>query len=169
MVITAVIDVILPVFLSYAVDNFITPKTTDGILPFALLYFAAISLSSVLVVIFTRLSMVIEMGLGRDLKRACFVHLQDLSLSYYNRTPVGYILARVMSDTGRISALIAWSLEDVFWSIAYVFSAFVSMFIVNPTLALIVLAVVPPIAAVTFFFQSRILSANREIRRITQR
>ena len=44
MVITAVIDVILPVFLSYAVDNFITPKTTDVILPFALLYFAAISL-----------------------------------------------------------------------------------------------------------------------------
>lgn len=169
MVITAVIDVILPVFLSYAVDNFITPKTTDGILPFALLYFAAISLSSVLVVIFTRLSMVIEMGLGRDLKRACFVHLQDLSLSYYNRTPVGYILARVMSDTGRISALIAWSLEDVFWSIAYVFSAFVSMFIVNPTLTLIVLAVVPPIAAVTFFFQSRILSANREIRRINSK
>ncbi|MBR5284417.1 MAG: ABC transporter ATP-binding protein [Clostridia bacterium] len=169
MVFTAIIDVILPLFQSYAVDNFIVADTIDGLKPFVLAYLSAIGLSAVSVIIFSRQSMVVEMGLGRDMKRACFVHLQKLSLSYYNTTPVGYILARVMSDTNRIAALIAWGLEDVFWSIAYVLVAFGSMFMVNARLAFIVLAIVPPIALITFFFQSRILEANREIRSVNSK
>jgi ATP-binding cassette subfamily B protein len=49
----------------------------------------------------------IEMYFGRDLKRACFVHLQTLSFSYYNVTPVGYIHSRVLSDTNRIATMTA--------------------------------------------------------------
>ena len=56
------------------------------------------------VVIFASKAMYVEMSLGRDLKRACFVHLQTLSFSYYNVTPVGYLLARVMSDTTALPA-----------------------------------------------------------------
>lgn len=169
MVLAAVIDVILPLFQSYAVDNFIVPGSIDGIWGFAGAYFGVLLLSVASTVLYSRLSMVIEMGLGRDLKRKCFVHLQTLSLSYYNTTPVGYILARVMSDTNRISGLIAWSIEDVLWSLAYIIMAFASMATVNARLALIVLAVVPPIAIVTGFFQSRILRANREIRSVNSR
>lgn len=110
--------------------------------------------------------MVVEIGLTRDLRRRCFIHLQQLSLSYYNMTPVGYILARVMSDTERIAMLIAWSLEDTLWSAAYIIFAFASMFSINARLASIVLAVVPPIAIVTWFFQKRILKASRDIRSI---
>lgn len=169
MVLAAVIDVILPLFQSYAVDNFIVPGSIDGIWGFAGAYFGVLLLSVASTVLYSRLSMVIEMGLGRDLKRKCFVHLQTLSLSYYNTTPVGYILARVMSDTNRISGLIAWSIEDVLWSLAYIIMAFASMATVNARLALIVLAIVPPIAIVTGFFQSRILRANREIRSVNSR
>ena len=169
MVFAALIDVILPLFQSYAVDNFIVAGTIDGLKPFVLAYLTAIALSSASTLIFSKQSIVVEMGLGRDMKRACFVHLQKLSLSYYNTTPVGYILARVMSDTNRIAALIAWGLEDMFWSIAYILIAFGSMFTVNAGLALIVLAVVPPIALATFFFQSRILEANRNIRTVNSK
>ena len=169
MVFAALIDVVLPLFQSYAVDNFIVAGTIDGLKPFVLAYLTAIALSSAATLIFSKQSIVVEMGLGRDMKRACFVHLQKLSLSYYNTTPVGYILARVMSDTNRIAALIAWGLEDMFWSIAYILIAFGSMFTVNAGLALIVLAVVPPIALATFFFQSRILEANRNIRTVNSK
>ena len=169
MVFTALIDVILPLFQSYAVDNFIVPGTIDGLKPFVIAYLTAIGLSSASTLIFAKQSIIVEMGLGRDMKRACFVHLQKLSLSYYNTTPVGYILARVMSDTNRIAALIAWGLEDMFWSIAYIVIAFGSMFTVDAGLALIVLAVVPPIALATFFFQSRILEANRNIRTVNSK
>ena len=70
----------------------------------------------------------IEMNVGKDLKKAQFEHLQTLSFSYYNTTPVGYIHARVMSDTLKIAGMIAWGLVDMFWAFIYVISVFVICF-----------------------------------------
>ncbi|NCB04379.1 MAG: ABC transporter ATP-binding protein, partial [Clostridia bacterium] len=122
-----------------------------------------------LVVLFSRTCMRIEMKMGRDLKRRAFLHLQELSFSYYNTTPVGYILARVMSDTSRISGLIAWSLLDFFWAIAYILGVFAAMLALNVQLALLVMLVVPLIAVLTALFQGKILHANRFMRRVNSR
>ena len=43
-----------------------------------------------------------------DLRKTMFNHLQQLSLSYYSRTPVGWIMSRVTSDSERVSDLITW-------------------------------------------------------------
>ena len=108
----------------------------------------------------------IEMNLGRDLKEAQFSHLQTLSFSYYNTTPVGYIHARVMSDTLRIATMVAWGLVDMFWALIYVVTVFAVMFFLNAGLALIIMLVVPGIALLTVYFQNKILHWNRQVRRI---
>ena len=59
------------------------------------------------------------MYVGRDLKRASFNHLQTLSFSYFNQNSVGYIHARVMSDTNRIGSIVAWGLMDTVWNLSY--------------------------------------------------
>ena len=138
----SIVDIILPLFQRYAIDNFIEQGTTEGIWLFAAVYFVVITLQCLGVVVFTRRAMFIEMSVGRDLKRACFVHLQELSFNYYNATPVGYMMARTMSDTGRISGMLAWGLIDMMWSLVYVVGVFVAMFLLNWKLALIVLVVV---------------------------
>lgn len=161
----ALVDILLPLFQRYAIDNFIEANTTQGLAFFALTYALAITLQTVSVILFTRGSMRIEMNLGRDLKRACFVHLQSLSFSYYNVTPVGYILTRVMSDTDRIAGLVAWNLFDILWSASYVLGVFAAMLLLDVKLALIVILVVPAIALLTFYFQNRILYWNRKVRK----
>lgn len=160
------IDIILPLFQRYAIDNFIEKNTTSGLGGFIVVYFLVIVAQSLGVVAFTRGSMKTEMRLGRDMKRACFVHLQSLSFSYYNVTPVGYIISRVMSDTNRIAGLLAWNLPDILWALSYVLGVFVAMLILNWKLALIVMLVVPIIALLTAYFQKRILQWNRHVRRI---
>ena len=50
------------------------------------------------------------------MRRVLFTHLQTLSFSFYNVTPVGYILTRVMSDTNRIASMIAWNMTDILWA-----------------------------------------------------
>nr|WP_319487312.1 ABC transporter ATP-binding protein [uncultured Caproiciproducens sp.] len=165
----AFVDILLPLFQRYAIDHFIEARTTEGLVYFALTYALVISLQTISVILFTRGSMRIEMNLGRDLKRACFIHLQTLSFSYYNITPVGYILTRVMSDTDRISSLVAWNLFDIIWSSAYVLGVFAAMLILNVKLALIVILVVPAIALLTFYFQNRILLWNRRVRKTNSR
>jgi len=47
-----------------------------------------------------------------DLRRQMFNHLQALSLSYYSKTPVGWIMSRVTSDSERVSDLVTWGLVD---------------------------------------------------------
>ena len=165
----ALFDILLPLFQRYAIDRFIQVRTMEGLAPFALTYVIVILLQTLSVIFFTRGSMRIEMNLGRDLKRACFVHLQTLSFSYYNVTPVGYILTRVMNDTDRISSLVAWNLFDILWSSAYVLGVFAAMLVLDVKLALIVILVVPAIALLTFYFQNRILHWNRRVRKTNSR
>ena len=164
--ITAAIDISLPLFQRTAIDRFISGGTLQGLPAFGLCYAAVITLQCICVVLFTRNSMFVEMRIGRDLKSACFVHLQKLSLSFYNVTPVGYLLSRVLSDTNSIAGMIAWGLIDVMWSLSYVLGVFVAMLLLNWQLALPVILVVPALALVTLYFQKRILFWNRRVRRV---
>ena len=165
----SLIDIVLPLFQRFAINHFIEGNTLFGIGIFAVVYIAAIALQGASVIAFTRGSMRIEMSLGKDMKRALFVHLQTLSFSYYNVTPVGYMLSRVMNDTGKIAGLIAWNFVDLLWALTYVLGVFVAMLFLNWKLALIIMLVVPAIALLTYYFQNRILKWNRQVRKINSR
>lgn len=165
----ACIDIALPLFQRYAIDEFIETGDDTGLPWFAVAYAAVIVLQTLAVILFTRRSMRIEMSLGRDMKRACFVHLQTLSLSYYNVTPVGYLLSRIMSDTNRIAGMIAWNMVDILWAIFYVLGVFIAMFFLNPGLAAAVILIVPVISLLTGWFQDRILRWNRRVRKMNSR
>jgi ATP-binding cassette subfamily B protein len=169
MILVALLDIAMPIFQSYAVNNFIVPRSTKGLGGFSLAYTLMFVAQALMVVAFSRACIAIEMYLSRDLKRAAFIHLQKLPLSYYNTTSVGYIIARVMSDTTRIATLIGWSLLDIFWSAVYVLGVFIAMLILNWRLALLVMAVVPVAALLTAFFQGRILTVNRRVRSINSK
>lgn len=164
--ILAGIDVLVPLFQSYAIDHFIALNTLKGLHIFALVYTAMIVTQTVSVYISVHAATTIEMNVGKDLKKAQFEHLQTLSFSYYNTTPVGYIHARVMSDTLKIAGMIAWGLVDMFWAFIYVISVFVIMFMLNWKLALIIMLIVPCIAVLTVYFQNKILHWNRRVRKV---
>lgn len=164
--ILAGIDVLVPLFQSYAIDHFIALNTLKGLNIFALVYVAMIVTQTVSVYLSVHAATTIEMSVGKDLKKAQFEHLQTLSFSYYNTTPVGYIHARVMSDTLKIAGMIAWGLVDMFWAFIYVVSVFVIMFLLNWKLALIIMLVVPCIAVLTVYFQNKILHWNRRVRKV---
>lgn len=164
--ILAGIDVLVPLFQSYAIDRFIAADTLKGISSFAWIYVVMIASQAIIVYIFVHIATKIEMNVGKDLKRAQFEHLQTLSFSYYNTTPVGYIHARVMSDTLRIAGMTAWGMIDMLWALGYVLSVFGIMFVLNWKLALIITLVVPCIAVLTVYFQNRILQWNRKVRKV---
>jgi len=166
MLVSALIDIGNTLLSGYAVDTFVVPRTSEGIWVFALLYLGLVTCTMIGTMIMARVSLKIEMFLGRDLRRDLFTHLQELGFSYYNQTPVGTIMARVMSDTNKIGSVFAWSLVDVFFSGIYVLGCVVVMMALNWRLGLLVLAIVPPIALLTLYFQKRILNVNRQVRKI---
>lgn len=169
MFITALMDLSIPLFQKYAVDSFIAKNTTEGINGFIALYTAVLVIMAISVNIFIRLAIVVEMHIGMDLRKEIFEHLQNLSLSYYNTTPVGYIMARTLSDTNKIGSMIAWGLVDVFWSFAYVTGAFIAMLLLNVQLTVIIAIVIPVMAVITVYFQNKILLTSRKLRKINSK
>ena len=164
--ICALTDVLIPLFQRYAVSEFIEQRTLEGIGLFSLAYLVLILVQSLCVVAFGQNSMHIEMNVGKDLRRDLFHHLQTLSFSFYNVTPVGYLLSRVMSDTNRIAGMIAWNMTDILWSVFYVLGCFAAMVVLNWKLALVVIVIVPAIAVLSGYFQNRILHWNRKVRKV---
>jgi ATP-binding cassette subfamily B protein len=104
-----------------------------------------------------------------DLRQRMFNHLQMLSLSYFSRTPVGWIMARVTNDTERVADLITWGLLDATWGAVNILTALAFMAMINSRLTLLVLVLVPILLIVAVQFQKRILVQFRQVRKINSR
>jgi ATP-binding cassette subfamily B protein len=104
-----------------------------------------------------------------DMRQMLFNHLQELSLSYYSRTPVGWIMSRVTNDTERVADMVTWGLLDSTWGIINILTSMVFMFAINWQLALIVLAILPVLIYVSFEFRRRILKQFRKVRKVNSK
>ena len=162
-------DIILPLFQSYALDHFIALSTFDTLIPFILLYIATLLGAAVANYIAASLATTIEMLVNQKLRQKGFEHLQTLSFSYYNQNSVGYIHARLMSDTSRIGSLVSWVLVDCVWRVSYLVGAIGVMIAMNPSLAAWVLATLPVLVILFSIFQHRLIKVNREVREVNSR
>ena len=162
-------DIILPLFQRYALDHFIGLGSFDTIFPFVCLYLAVILTAAGANYISCALATTIEMLVNRELRQKGFAHLQTLSFSYYNQNSVGYIHARLMSDTSRIGSLVSWVLVEGIWHMAYLVGAITVMLILNPRLASMILAILPLLIVLFSVFQRKLIRVNREVREVNSR
>jgi ATP-binding cassette subfamily B protein len=100
-----------------------------------------------------------------DLRRNLFNHLQKLSLKYYTKTPVGWIMSRVTSDSERIAELISWGLLDITWGVMNITTALIFMLYINWQLTLVVIPLIPALWWVSIWFKGKILVHYRESRK----
>ncbi len=162
---TGIFDAIFPMMTRYAITNFIQAKTLEGIWLFVAAFLALALIQLYFNVIYTQHAINIEMGVGRDMRYDLFSHVQELSLDYFNSTPVGFILARIMSDTQSLGSVFSWQLSAFAWNLAYILSAAINMFILSPPLAMAVMLTIPVVALLAGKFQRRLLVLNRIARK----
>ena len=157
-------DAVIPLFQQYAIDHFIADRTLAGLGAFVALYILVMIVQTATNCVSALAACKAEMYIGRDLKRVCFNHLQTLSFSYFNQNSVGYVHARVMSDTDRIASTLAWGLMEAVWYIAYLLLAIVMMFVLNWKLALCVMVIVPVLVVSGAYFQKKLVFFHRRVR-----
>ena len=165
----SVADIVIPQYQRYALDHFIGKRTFDTIVLFVIAYLLTIVLQSVVNYISCSLAMIIEMRVNKKLRQTGFEHLQTLSFSYFNQNSVGYIHARLMSDTSRIGGLMSWTLVDCIWRISYLVGVVFMMLVMNAKLALMVLTIIPLLVILFTFFQKKLIKVNREVREVNSR
>ena len=165
----SVVDIAQPILQRYSINHFIGGGTLDTLPWFIAIYFGTILLSAAANYISCTDATCLEVWIDRDLRNDAFAHLQTLSFSYFNQNSVGYIHARVISDSSRIGTLFSWSLIDGVWQMTYLVGAIIVMLVINAKLALMVLIIMPIIVLLFSVFQSRLVRVNREVREINSK
>lgn len=169
MVGVAGVDAVFPIMTKEAVDRFIIPGTVDGLPGFAIIYGLLVIFQAFNVWLFITIAGKLETGISYDIRKVGFQKLQELSFSYYDRTPVGWMMARMTSDIRRLGDVISWSVVDMVWGVTMMFAMVLIMFWLNWKLALITLSVVPVLAVVSLYFQKKILKSYRKVRKINSK
>ena len=147
------------------IDQGILLKDSARLMELATLYGGLIVVQAAAVFTFIYLAGVLGERIQYDLRKMLFNHLQDLSLSYYSNNAVGRLIARVTSDTGRVSDLLTWGIVDSTWAVMNITSSTIFMLIINWRLALIVLTIIPVMMIIAVEFRKRILEQFRISRR----
>lgn len=151
------------------IDRGVANKDVQTIIDIMIPYAGLLLVQAVGVFSFIWLTGVLGERVRYDLRKKMFGHLQNLSLSYYNRTPVGWIFSRVNSDSDRVAELVTWGMLDTTWGIMNIITAGYFMIIINWRLALIVLAIIPVLVIVASWFQKKIIKEYREVRKVNSR
>ncbi len=165
-ILSSLIDSIYPLFNRHIINHNLAEQTGDTLMLLTVLYLVIL-----LFQIFTNyqsayLCSKLELWVNRDLRNASFSHLQTLTFDYFNRNSVGYIHARVISDSGKIGEMFSWRLMDLIWSGSYVVCVILVMLLTNLRLALSILLLVPVAVVLVTFFRRRLIEQNRHIREL---
>jgi len=166
MIIVAGIDAVMPLLTRYAIDNFILKGTTRGIEAYSLVYFSIFAFQALNVKLFILQAGKIETGLAYYIRKLGYQRLQQLPLSYYDTSSVGWLMSRMTSDVARLSEIISWGLIDMVWAVAMMMGFVAIMLINNVKLTLISMSVVPLLFLIGMFFQKKILKSYRNVRRL---
>jgi ATP-binding cassette subfamily B protein len=161
----SVIDAFFTYLNKNIIDNGITAGDPNAVIRIAVVYGIFQVIQAGLVFTFIYLAGILGERVQYDLRKMMFVHLQDLSLSYYSQTSVGRLIARVTSDSGRVADLMTWGVVDVTWATMNIITAVFFMLIINWKLALIVMMAIPVLLVIAIEFRKRILVQFRISRR----
>lgn len=148
------------------VDNGILANQSDVLYRLAVRYGILLFVQAIFVFAFIYFTGVLGHKVRFDLRKKLFEHIQELSLSYFDKTPVGWIMSRVTSDVDRVAELATWGLLDVVWGVTNIITAVIFMMVINWRLGLIVLAIIPVLLFVAAKFQKKIIYEYRDVRRL---
>lgn len=163
--ILAILDTSIPLFNRYAIDHFFVAgdySTWPWYVVANILLAVGFGLS---VWGFIKQAGIIEAETSYELRKQAFENLQKLSYGYFDKTPHGWIMARMTSDARKLSLIISWGLVDFVWAGLSMLFIITVLFITYVKLALVVAVFLPFMFLIAYFFQKRILKQYREAKK----
>lgn len=165
-ILIAVNDMVFPLLNRSAINDFAINKGQNAsLVTFCIIYIGMIAFKSFSLYSFFKYAGHVESDFGKNLRKKCFDHVQQLSFPYFDRTANGWIMARISSDCSRIAETLAWSFVDLAWGLFIIVGLTIIMLVINWQMALAVLVIVPILFMISLYFQKRILRAQRATRK----
>lgn len=165
----AAMDSIFTYLSKLIIDEGIMMQNTAILFRIMAIYASLIIVQAGGVFLFIYLAGILGERIRYDLRKKMFNHLQALSLNYYSKTPVGWIMARVTSDSERVADLVTWGAVDATWGVMSILTSMTFMLIINWKMALIVMAMLPLLFYVAYEFRKHILTEYRNVRKMNSK
>jgi ATP-binding cassette, subfamily B, bacterial len=166
IILLACVEAVTPLIVRYAVDQGIAAGNRGVIMRASGLYLALIIVQACLVALFISGCARVGTRVMHALRKQMFDHLQALSVSFFDKTPIGNLMSRMFSDSQRVGDTLTWGAVDFVWGTINMCFMAAAMLYVNWKLALGVLGLIPVILFISLFFQKKILRQYRRVRRI---
>lgn len=161
----ATLDVITPMFNRYAIDVFFVGGDYST-WPYYVVANLLLAIGFGFVVWgFIYEAGIIEAEVSYELRRQAFENLQRLSFSYFDKTPQGWVMARMTSDTRKLSLIISWGLVDFVWAGLQMIMILLVLYLTFIRLALIMTIILPIMLFIAYIFTKLILKQHRIARK----
>ena len=103
----------------------------------------------------------LEMSIYIAIRQDAFRRVQTLSFSYFDKTSSGWLIARLQSDTSKISDIISWGIIRLLWITFDLTFTLITMFAISWQMSLLLLATTPLMIVIAPYFQIKILQLSR--------
>lgn len=155
---------IRPYLTKIAVDNYIVHKDSIGLRNIILILAGTLIFQGILQYSMTYLTQWIGQKTIYDLRMELFKHLQSLSMSFFDRNPVGRLVTRLTNDIEVLNEMFSSGIVMVFADVFTIAGILFFMFSLSWQLTLISLSVIIPLAYATVIFRKKVRIAYRDVR-----
>ncbi len=153
-----------PLLIEHTVDRYITTNDGSGLISMTVIMTILLVVQSVVQYYHTWLTNTLGQSVIRDLRVHVFNHISNLRLKYFDRTPIGQLITRTVSDLETIADIFSEGLIVIIGDILQIAAIVICMFLYSWKLALIVLLPMPLLMLASYLFKEAIKSAFQEVR-----
>jgi len=159
-----ILNLLAPLLVQELIDQVITAGNWERLAFYPLALFAVFVGQAVLGMVNGLVISHVGQSLVRNLRHEVYDKLQRLGLSFYDKTPTGSIIARIMDDVGAIQMFVTGQSFSILTDLATTVAITILLFTRNFRLALIMLAIVPLYALNFRYFMTQIRQTSQVIR-----
>ena len=163
----SLVDIFFPVFTRQVLYDYIPNQMMRTFVLMALLMLGLFLLRTAAQWLVTYLGHLVGVRIEADMRRDIFAHMQQLGFSFYDRNRTGMLMSRVTNDLFEITELAHHGPEDVFISLVTLTGAFIVLWRIQHTLALVLMVSVPVIIVFVALRRRRMMSVARAVKQRT--
>jgi ATP-binding cassette subfamily B multidrug efflux pump len=160
----AVNALVQPILIQRTLDNYILKDNYDGLVFMVELMIGQLIIQTVAQYYQTYLTNSLGQSVIRDLRIHIFNHITSLRLKYFDRTPIGMLITRTVSDLETIADIFSEGLISIMGDLLLVIAVIGYMIVIDWKLALITLIPMPFLLMSTYVFKEAIKSSFQEVR-----
>ena len=160
----AAIALVQPILIQLTLDKYILTNDYNGLVLMIELMIGQLIIQTIAQYYQTFLTNSLGQSVIRDLRIDIFNHITSLRLKYFDRTPIGMLITRTVSDLETIADIFSEGLISIMGDMLLVFAVIGYMLWQDWKLALITLIPMPFLFASTYVFKEAIKSSFQEVR-----